>query len=763
MNMYFQNLAFISGVLLLHTSGTAPAWSPFIALTMALCALRWKPLVFLLLGYCWAGWCVQETLRQQLDPALEGETVHIEGRIEEVEQRSTGGARRFIFVMDRMDGGGGWKVFRGRARMRWYEPVPQLSPGDRWVLEVRLKRPHGYANPGSFDYERWLFQQGFRATGYVRANSDNHRIGRISPGMLERFRDRLTGYLSTTGDVPSAALLQALTVGDRSAISASQWSVLNATGTTHLLAISGLHISLVAALVFWLARVVWSRSAILAEYFASARVAAVVAIIAALGYALLSGFAIPARRAVIMIGVLMLAVLLRRYSGFIYLVSLAAVVTLVYDPLSVLAAGWWLSFWAVLLIAWLGGGRLGRSDVIRRWFSIHVLLALGMMPLLLLLFQRTSLIAPLANMIAVPVVAMVIVPIALSGVLVFTLSEVAGGWLLGLAGYLLDWLWPVLSWLGNLEHASWNGHSPVWWTLLPALAGLALLLAPRGVPGRWVGTLLLLPVFLVRPERPQPGALQVTLLDVGQGLSVVVQTARHVLVYDTGPGFSEDFDAGMAVVVPFLRQQGITRLDTLVVSHGDNDHIGGARSLLSSYPAEQVLTSVPDRLSVFDPVPCRRGMQWVWDAVRFTILHPDELPENSGNNASCVLRVEAAGGGRVLLTGDIEQETERVLLRTQRERLAAEVLVVPHHGSNTSSTSDFIAAVAPQFALIPSGYLNRYRFPRPPVTQRYRQAEAVMLETGRNGAITASFTAHDPVPLVTSWREQSAHYWQWPD
>jgi competence protein ComEC len=233
------------------------------------------------------------------------------------------------------------------------------------------------------------------------------------------------------------------------------------------------------------------------------------------------------------------------------------------------------------------------------------------------------------------------------------------------------------------------------------------------------------------------------------------------MVYDTGPGLSEEFDTGQAVVVPYLRQQGITRLDTMVVSHGDNDHIGGARSVLRSYPARQVLSSVPDELREYGAGYCRRGMSWQWDEVRFTLLHPDISASDPGNNDSCVLRIETAGGGRVLLTGDIEQETERKLLYNQRDQLAAQVLVVPHHGSNTSSTSGFIEAVAPQFALVPAGYLNRYRFPKAAVTERYRQAGVTVLETGRQGAIFARFSAKEKLPVVTTWRSQQVHFWQW--
>ena len=759
--MYYQTIPFVVGVLLLHGSSTVPGLLPMLAGILALFALRWKPVAFLLLGYCWSGLCVQQALQPELDRALEGKTVRIEGRIEEVALRSSGHALRFLFAIERIDAGNGWQSFPGKAQMRWYEPAPALVPGEHWELQARLKQPHGFANPGGFDYERWLFQQGIRVTGYVRANGDNIRTGMTTPGLVARFRHRMAEHFSVSANEPSYALLQALTVGDRAGISTAQWSVLNATGTTHLMAISGLHISLVAGLVFWLVRTGWGYSGVLAEILPAARAAALGAVVAALCYAMLSGFGIPARRALLMISILMLAIFMNRYAGFLQLICLAAALTLLYDPLSILSAGWWLSFWAVLVIAWLSGGQQGRRSHLHRWIFMHVLLALGLLPPLLLLFQQASLVAPVANLLAVPAVGMLVVPLALLGVLVFALHESAGGWLLDLAARLLDWLWPVLERLGQLDYATWAGHRPVWWTVLPGVAGLALLLGPRGVPGRWVGALLLLPMLLVRPDRPAHGGLLVTLLDVGQGLSTVVETAGHVLVYDTGPGFSADFDAGRMVLVPYLRQRGISRVDTLVVSHGDNDHIGGARSLLQAYPAGQVLSSVPDELRQYGAISCQRGMRWEWDAVRFEILHPDADIRDAGNNHSCVLQIETAAGGRVLLSGDIEQETEQELLRERRERLAAQLLVVPHHGSNTSSTPGFIEAVAPQFALIPAGYLNRYRFPKAAVTERYRQAGAILLDTGRKGAISASFSAQQATPSLNAWRQQQVHYWQW--
>jgi competence protein ComEC len=760
--MAYQAIYFTLGVFFWHACGLVCMVPAQLCVMLALVLQRWRPLAIGLLGAAWTGFCVHLALQPRLDSALQGKTVRVTGCIEAVEPASSAPFRTFRFAIDRLNPGSGWQDFQARAQLRWYQPVPLLEPGQCRALQVRLKQPHGYANPGGFDRERWWFRQRIRVTGYVRAALGPPQPGSVQPGPFGRLRQRLIGYFTADRTAPARALLQALTVGDRSAITPAQWSVLNATGTTHLLAISGLHISLVAGLVFLLARRSLAAMPWLPQRVPAVQVAALPAMAAALAYALLSGFAIPARRAVLMTGVFLLALVLKRRAGFLQSLCLAAALTLLVDPLSMLSAGWWLSFWAVLVIAWLGSGRCGGRRGVLRWCGLQFALAVGMLPAMLLVFQRVALIAPLANWLAVPVVGMLVVPVALLGVLAYAVYEPLGAWIFAVAGRLLDGFWPLLEWMARTEHAVWSTHAPVWWTLLPALAGSALLLAPRGVPARWAGAVLLLPMLLVRPAPPAEGGFRLTLLDVGQGLSAVVETSGHVLVYDTGPAYGE-FDTGRSVVVPYLRQRGIRHLDMLMISHGDTDHIGGAQSLLAAYPAGAILSSVPERLPGVAPRHCRRGMRWEWDRVQFRILHPARTEQDARNNASCVLRITNPAGGSVLLSGDIETEAERELLRTQHERLPAQVLVVPHHGSNTSSTAKWIRAVAPRFALVPDGFLNRYRFPAAAVLHRYRDFGAVVLETGRKGAITATFGARDVLPRVVAWRDRFAPYWRWHD
>jgi len=761
--MLLNTLAFVAGVCLLHTCSELPSGHYPLLLLLVIPLLRW-PLTrlpaFLLIGFIWAAWRAELALLPQLDSGMEAQTVLVEGTVLDMPTRSASGILRTRLAIDRIDGGSGWREFQGIVRLGWHETLTRPGPEERWRLAVRLKRPHGFANPGGFDYERWLFQQRIRATGYVREDDRNRRLSTTRPVLITAARTRLQLAMEQLqAEKPSMAMIRALTIGDRSAFSVADWNILRNTGTSHLMAISGLHISLAAGLVFWLVRVLWAHAGRFAEVIPARKIAALAAIVGALLYALLAGFGIPARRALVMVTVVMLGLVFNRRSGLVPALCLAAVVTLLIDPLSVLSAGWWLSFWAVTLIAYLAAGRHGRQGLGGRWIYMHVLLALGMLPILMVFFQSASLVAPLANIVAVPWVGILVVPLALLGSLLSLLHAATGELLLMFAASLLEPVWFWLGWLAETPFSVWQHHQPFVWTLLPGIPGLLLLLVPRGIPGRWLGLLLLLPVFSVRPENPGPGEVRMTLLDVGQGLATVVQTSNHVLVYDAGPRFSEAFDTGAAVVIPFLRSQGVRRLDTLVVSHGDNDHIGGVASLLSTYKVGRILSSVPGKIPQVAAEYCVGGQRWEWDGVDFRMLHPDTVSGHPGNNTSCVLKIGTRTGPGILLTGDIEREAEAVLLREQGDVLRAAVLVVPHHGSNTSSSPEFLAQVDPAVALFPAGYLNRYRFPKQAVVERYESSGADWYQTGLAGAITVHLGGTLLKPDISLYREQSRRYW----
>lgn len=715
---------------------------------------------FMLLGVLWTSFYAHAILATSLDPRLEGKDVVVEGVIDalpEALERRT----RFVFKVSTLSRGGKTYSFPTRVRLNWYGHPPPLSAGDVWRLKVRLKRPWGYMNPGGFDYEGWLFRRHIRATGYVRHDSANRRTDRRPYAYaIDRFRQRLGRYLAVTLDnSPYSGIITALTVGDRHGISAEQWRVFNATGTTHLVAISGLHIGLVAGLLFFAMRRLWAWTGLTRWMFPAPRIAAVAAVTGALCYAALAGFSVPTLRALIMLAMVMNAVFWQRHYPPSLVLCVALFLVLLIDPLNVMGIGLWLSFLAVAVILYGMSGRLAGQGVWWKWGRMQWVVAVGLVPLLLLRFQHTSISAPAANLLAVPWVSFMVVPPALLGLCLHGIAPALGALCLQAADAAFGLLWPLLHWLSRHDPGVWLHHTPTTWSAAAGVAGVLLLLAPRGLPGRFMGIFFLVPLLASLPPAPPAGRVWFTLLDVGQGLSAVARTRTHVLVYDTGPRLSNHFDTGAAVVVPFLRYNGIATLDTLVVSHGDNDHIGGARSILQSLPVGQVLTSVPDRLPTPYTRRCSDSQGWTWDGVEFSIINPPAGEGLSGNNASCVVRIEDAIGHVILLTGDIEHAAEASLIHRHGPALAADIMTVPHHGSETSSTGIFVNTVNPRYALFPLGYRNRYGFPKVDVVSRYLEQGAILYSTARQGAITFRIGQAQHIAPPHLYRPEQGRYW----
>lgn len=769
-------VAFLCGVLLLQQLAELPQLSSIqtvlwlalllLAVIVTLFIRQLRPLLFLLAGFHWALLQAVLILSSALPAALEKQDVVIQGSIASLPQQQ-GRKWRFLFDIETLKHGENIVAEPPHhVRLNWYGNAPELNVGDRWHLTVRLKRPHGFMNPGGFDYEGWLFQQGIRATGYVRTSEENRRLS--SEPMhypVQRLRQSLAGAITSHLDQPElSGIVTALAIGERQAISQSQWDVLRKTGTIHLVAISGLHIGLVAGMVFFVVQALWARLASVALRWPAPSVAAIAGFCAALLYAALAGFTIPTQRALVMVAVVMLMLYLQRQRRFSDTLSLALLIVLVFDPFVVMSAGFWLSFSAVAAIIFAMSGRLNRRDWWWRWGRIHLVVAIALLPLLLMTFQQMPLLSPLANFIAVPWVSLCVVPLVLLGTSTMLWLPEMGAWLLNAAATALDWLWPFLESLAAQEAGLWQQHPPALWTLLPALIGILLLLAPRGIPGRWLGIIWCMPLLLVTPARPAAGEWWFTLLDVGQGLAAVVQTQNHTLVYDTGPRFSDSFDTGSAVVVPFLKQAGVNGVDMLVIGHGDNDHMGGAHSVTTLMDVKQILTSVPEKVSWRTGARhCTRGQQWQWDGVLFEILHPSSTGFK-GNDASCVLRVstfidENVAPASLLLTGDIEAAAERALVRESTDKLSAKVIVAPHHGSKSSSSDAFVTAVSARYALFPVGYLNRYHFPHPVVTARYMRQGAQIVESAEAGALTFRFDRVGNIIAIERFRDTHRRYW----
>ncbi|WP_455385756.1 DNA internalization-related competence protein ComEC/Rec2 [Acidihalobacter prosperus] len=643
------------------------------------------------------------------------------------------------------------------VRLSWYGAAPQLRPGQRWRLRVRLKPPNGFMNPGGFDYERWLFRQGIRATGYVRPHGGQRLAGlRLTPSVrLDRLRMDLAQRIAEVVPADGSGVLQALTLGIRDGIPQGRWQTLLDTGTNHLIAISGLHIGMVAAAVGLLLNRIWAAVPPLALLLAAPRAAALCALAAAGSYAALAGFTVPTQRALVMLTVVLGGVLLWRRARPADSLAAALLAVLLLDPLAVMDAGFWLSFAAVAVILYVVADRSGDAWL-RSWGRVQWALLLGLLPLTALLFQRVAPVAPIANLLAVPWVGFAVVPLALCGMLLFGIWSSAGGFLLGLAGAALSALWPVLDFLAGLPGAHLRLGVPSPAALPLALCGVAWLLAPRGWPSRWIGAVMVAPLLWPPPSQPPPGEWRLSLLDVGQGMSAVVQTAHHTLVFDAGPRFSPRFDTGEAVVAPYLRSRGLRRLDLLVVSHDDNDHSGGVASVLRAYPHTRVLAS--NTLGWSGSEACRAGRFWIWDGVRFDMLYPSAANGGARNDRSCVLRISSAGGSALLLS-DIEAEAERGLVGEWDGQLASDVMIVPHHGSATSSTGLFLDAVHPRLALLSRGFGNRFGFPKASVMQRYASRGIEVADTARSGALTVRFSRVDGVRLLPGYRTEAGRYW----
>jgi competence protein ComEC len=540
-------------------------------------------------------------------------------------------------------------------------------------------------------------------------------------------------------------------------MSPRQWSLLLATGTNHLLAISGLHIGLVAGLCYLTMLRLWPLGGRLCLKWPAQRGAALTALGVACLYAMLAGFTVPTQRAVLMLSVVMGAVIFNRVARPMHTLAFALLVVLIWDSLAVLSVGFWLSFGAVAVIFYAVIGRLAVKRPWWHWGKTQWILAIGLFPLVLIFFQRASLVGPLANLIAVPWVGLLVVPVTLAGGLSAVVFPAAGVALLGLASTLLDFLWAVLDLLIRVPLAVWH-HSPPAWALLPAMLGIALLLAPRGWPGRWLGVIFFSPLVLVSPARPELGGYWITLLDVGQGLSIVIQTHNHTLLYDTGPKFSEYFNAGDAAVLPYLRSRDIDSIDLMLVSHGDSDHMGGADAIKEAMRIERILTSVPEQIGHPKVEHCVEGMGWHWDGVEFELLHPTTQQGGEGNDQSCVLSLRGPGGS-TLITGDIESDAERRLLETYGGRLASDIMQIPHHGSLTSSSLDFVEAVNPRIALLSVGFHNRFGLPSQRVTDRYKAFGVKVLDTPNHGAVSVFVHPAKGIEIGPGYRQSDKRYW----
>ena len=735
------------------------------------------------IGFGWAQWRAEIRLAESLPPESEVKDIEVIGAIASLPQLSERGTR-FEFDIEKILSEG--FTVPSHITLTWYvesdrktgdsKPAPTMTPGERWQLTVRLKRPHGTMNPHGYDFEAWALERNIRATGYIRVKGVNKKLPDNAAGFMYQvdrvrmaLRDRMLGALK---DDPYRGVLIALAIGEQSAIPAEQWKVFWRTGTGHLMSISGLHITMVAALLYWLVFRAWARVPALALRLPAQRAAALAGAGAALTYALIAGFSVPTQRTFFMLTVIAVALWIGRGISASRILAWALLAVLLLDPWAGLAPGFWLSFGCVAMIFYVTTLRTGEVSAVAGAVNTQIAVTLGLLPVTLVLFQEVSIVSPIANAFAIPVVSLIVVPITLAGALL------PFDFILQLAHLVMSWCYIALAFLSELPNAVWQSHAPQQGAALLAMLGVVWLLLPRGVAMRWAGAVLMLPMFMVLPPAPKPGELWVTLLDVGQGLATVVRTASHALVYDTGPRWNPDADSGNRIIAPYLRGEGVRVLDVLVITHADEDHSGGAKSIIDMRKPTRLLTSMAadsEKLRgaaaltrcEWTTVPAENGHNhWHWDGVDFDIIHPaKDAYEVAGvkiNNLGCTLKITAPGG-TILMTADIEKLSELQLIarfKNEPAILKSDVLVVPHHGSRTSSTDAFIDAVSPAMALVPVGYRSRFRHPNAAVMERYIVRKIPVYRTDFLGAITLKF-AQDArgKPVLSNFREENRRYW----
>jgi len=761
--------------------------------------------ILFVLGLAWSAYLTQQRLSNDLPVELEGVTLLVTGVVDGLPGLGDQ-SLRFTFAVEAaqleddsltID----LKHFPKRLSLGWYPgwraevTLPVIKPGQRWQLPVVLKRAHGLMNPHGFDFERWMFQQNLGATGSVKASAKGlPRSWR--PTLIKEFHLTFTTFVELTRwhlrerikqaapeDARYVGVLIALVMGEQNAIAQDDWKVFNATGIGHLISISGLHVTMLAGMGAVLANRLWRRKS-LPMICAAQKVGALCGFLVALIYTWLAGFQIPAQRTMYMVGVVAFAVWMGRITRAFDIWWWALFIVLFLDPWAAYTPGFWLSFGAVAAILFAMPGQDGLSEYgysrSQRWWQsfkeasrVQAVVTLALLPLTLYWFSQFSLVSPLANAFAIPLVSFIVTPFAMLGaVLPSPISQVTL-WIAHTCMELVGWfLNPMATWFWSVAYFA----QPHW--IWMVISSLGILYAIRPGPllqtyrSRLLGLCCCIPLLLPKTHSLNEGDFRVTVLDVGQGTAVLVETKTKRLLYDTGPKTSPVSDAGERNVLPFLRGEGISFIDRLAISHKDTDHVGGALSLLKSIQFKDLIGTLPEwhflvrkaKELKLPALPCQAGQSWRWDGVLFKVWHPESetsfaAMHHSGkpNALSCVIEVRNDHYS-FWLTGDVEKGGEFLIANeyTASDKVAS-ILLIPHHGSATSSSEIFLDTLAPNWAVVQAGYRNRYKHPNKKVVERYVERAIPILESTHTGAQIWEFKGADV--SRKDWREVQRRTW----
>ncbi len=731
--------SFVLGVIALQQQASLPPWWWALASACtALALLRARHFVFQLLaiallaaslGFAWAQWRAEIRMAQRIPSNLLGQTVSVVGYISDLPQASRFGPR-FVLTPE-MPIADGW--LPQSIQVNANNKHGDFYAGERLRLMLKLKPIHGVVNPAGFDLESWFLQQNIAAVGSVKSVERLNDFS--SAACLLRIRAALRERIvQALPDAPYQGVIVALTIGDQGGIPKPQWQRFAQTGITHLISISGLHITLLAAFAASLVLFVWRRIPRLAQRFAAQRAALIAGVITALMYSMLAGMAVPTQRTVLMLLVAALCLWRAKPMAVSSIWAAALMAVVVFDPFAVLSVGFWLSFLVVGYLIWAGSNRVGEVAKWQVWVGTQWAATVASLPILLVVFGQFPLVSPVANAVAIPVVSMLVTPLALLGLLEPT------GTLLHWAERLFAWVDVMLQWCLSLPMLDLPINTPPMGMLSLGMLGIALLLLPRGIPARWLGWVMLLPLFFTPKPLIPANTFVAHVLDVGQGLSVLVQTKNHALLFDTGHAAN-----GERVLLPVLRQAGIHSLDKLILSHNDVDHIGAAPILLGqeggrALPIKQILHSLPPLQPLLaTPIAqqiCQTGQSWQWDGVQFSILwRRADYSARDDNAKGCVLRIQNAQHS-LLIPADIGRLEEGELVAAGLP--PTDIVIAPHHGSKTASSQLFIQALQPQYVVFSAGFMNHFRHPHPDVQARYAAAGSSLLRTDQMGSIRFS-------------------------